>query len=215
MMDAVKYATAVSRLQSLAQEANDRWLRLGETDIGWPLDELWVGGRLLDGPAGPEELDTTAVILVLDEPADELPWLALHASGEWIGDQLRLTKLPIMWVYRPAVYPAWNAQYRRVLRFWSAKSGPDDEAIADLRERRFERLRLVEPTSTELADQLEVELEICRRHLHQVLDRYWDGDWRRQHKGFGVQPDDHLWRAAEAVHQIETALAEAGSRSEP
>jgi hypothetical protein len=204
MMDAVKYATAVSRLQSLAEEANERWLRLGETDIGWPLDELWVGGELLDGP---DELDSTAVILVLDEPADELPWLALHASGEWIGDQLRLTKLPIIWTYRPAVYPAWNARHRRVLRFWSGKSGPDIEAIEALRARRFDRLRMVEPSAAELADQLEVELEACRRQLRQVLDRYWDVDWRREHKGFGVQPEDHLWRAAEAVHEIETALA--------
>jgi hypothetical protein len=99
-----------------------------------------------------------------------------------------------------------------VLRFWSAKSGPDLEAIGDLRERRFDKLRLVEPTAAELADQLEVELDTCRRHLHRVLDRYWDDDWRREHKGFGVHPEDHLWRAAEAVHQIEAALADAGGR---
>jgi hypothetical protein len=209
MMESVKYATAVNRLQSLAEEANERWLRLGETDIGWPLDELWVAGELL---AGPDELETTAIILLLDEPADELPWLALHASGEWIGDQLRLTKLPVMWFYRPAVYPAWNAQYARVLRFWSAKSGPDHEAIEHLRERRFDQLRLVEPTAAELVDQLEVELEACRRRLHEVIERYWDEDWRRQHKGFGVHPEDHLWRAAEAVRQIEAALA--GARSQ-
>src|ERR1700730_8633744 len=122
MMDPVKYATAVNRLQTLAEEANDYWRRLGQTDIGWPLDELWVADRLLEGP---DELESTAVILILDEPADELPWLALHASGEWVGDQLRLTKLPITWVYRPAVYPAWNARYRRVLRFWSATPGSD------------------------------------------------------------------------------------------
>jgi hypothetical protein len=209
MMAGVKYATAVSRLQSLAELAQDFWTRLADTDIGWPLDELWVAGCLLDGPDG---LETTDVILMLDEPADDLPWMALHASGEWIGEQLRLTKLPIMWVYRPTVYPAWNARYSQVLRFWSARSGPDHEGIDTLRQRRFDLLRVVEATPAQMADQLEVELEGCRRHLHQVLDHYWDHDWRREHKGFGVHPEDHLWRAAEAVHEIEATLAAAHGR---
>ena len=206
MMSAMKYSTAVSRLRTLADEANDQWQRLGESDIGWPLDELWVAGELLSGP---EELDSIAMILMLDEPADELPWLALHPSGEWVGEQLRLTKLPVVWSYRPAVYPAWNARHQRVLRFWSAKAGPDTDVLDRLDQRRLDRLPVVEPTRAELADQLEVERDTCRRRLHQVLDSYWDVDWRRQHNGFGVQPEDYLWRAAEAVDEIEAALARA------
>jgi hypothetical protein len=141
----MKYSTAVSRLRSLADQANDHWQRLGDTEIGWPLDELWVAGEVLDGP---EELETLAIVLMLDEPADELPWLALHPSGEWIGDQLRLTKLPISWSLRPAVYPAWNATHQRVLRFWSAKAGPDRDVLEHLEERALTRLRVVEPTVT-------------------------------------------------------------------
>ncbi|HLY81461.1 MAG TPA: hypothetical protein VKQ71_00680 [Acidimicrobiales bacterium] len=199
----MKYATAVSRLQSVAEEANDHWLRFGDTEIGWPVDELWVAGELLDGP---EELDALAMILMLDEPVDELPWLALHASGEWVGERLRLTKLPIAWAYRPAVYPAWNARYQRVLRFWSAKAGPDREVIEQLSQRRLDRLPIVTPAPEELAVQLEVELEACRRYLGQVLEDYWDDGWRRRHRGFGVDPEDHLWRAAMAVHEIGDAL---------
>ena len=45
----MKYTTAVSRLRTLADEAHDHWQRLGESDIGWPLDELWVAGELLVG----------------------------------------------------------------------------------------------------------------------------------------------------------------------
>jgi hypothetical protein len=202
----VKYATAVSRLQSLAEEANDHWLRLGDTDIGWPLDELWVAGEMLDGP---QDLEVLAIILMLDEPVDELPWLALHASGEWIGERLRLTKLPIAWAYRPAVYPAWNARHRRVLRFWSTKAGPDHEVIEHLRNRQLDQLPVVTPAGAEWTGQLEAELDACGRYLGQVLDQYWDEGWRRQHKGFGVHPEDHLWRAAEAVHEISHALDEA------
>jgi hypothetical protein len=205
----VKYATAVSRLQSVAEEANDQWLRFGDTEIGWPVDELWVAGELLDGP---EQLDVVAMILMLDEPVDELPWLALHASGEWVGERLRLTKLPIAWAYRPAVYPAWNARYQRVLRFWSAKAGPDREVIEQLSHRRLDRVPIVTPAPEELAVQMEVELEACRRYLGRVLEDYWDDGWRRRHRGFGVDPEDHLWRAAMAVHEIGDALDAARGR---
>ncbi len=205
----MKYSTAVGRLRSLAGEANSIWLRLADTDIGWPLDELWVAGELLDGAA---ELETMAVILMLDEPADDVPWLALHPSGEWVGEQLRLTKLPIRWSYRPAVYPAWNPQHHRVLRFWSAKAGPDEEVLQQLEQRRLDRRRIVQPTAEELENQLDSELDVCRRRLRQILDQYWDEDWRRHHKGFGVHPEDYLWRAAEAVHEIEAALDDARSR---
>ena len=33
----MKYATAVNRLHSIAEEANDHWLRFGDTEIGWPV----------------------------------------------------------------------------------------------------------------------------------------------------------------------------------
>jgi hypothetical protein len=29
-------------------------------------------------------------------------------------------------------------------------------------------------------------------HLRQVTDAYWEREWRADHKGFGVHPDDHL-----------------------
>jgi hypothetical protein len=29
-------------------------------------------------------------------------------------------------------------------------------------------------------------------HLKQVIDSYEHRDWHREHKGFGVYPEDHL-----------------------
>jgi hypothetical protein len=48
-----------------------------------------------------------------------------------------------------------------------------------------------------------------RAHLRYVVDRYWDRDWRSNHKGFGTYPEDHLWRAATAVvdlHEVADGL---------
>jgi hypothetical protein len=45
----------VGHLESVGQQAND-YRRLRESDVGWPLDELWIGSELLDSPA---ELEAT------------------------------------------------------------------------------------------------------------------------------------------------------------
>jgi len=51
-------------------------------------------------------------------------------------------------------------------------------------------------------------LPVSRRHLRAVVDRYWDRDWRREHKGYDESPEGHLWRAAAAVAEIQDALEE-------
>ena len=204
----MKFATSVGHLESVGRQADD-YLRLRDTDIDWPLAELWVGGALLEGPS---ELETTPLILMLDAPPEELTWLALHPGGDWICEDLRVTKRPISARYRPTVYPAWNCRDRRVLRFWSSDSGYDDDAVQALRDRQFDRLPIVSPTSAEFESQLQLELELCQQHLNTVMDRYWDRDWRQERKGFGMYPEDHLWRAASAVREIQTALATSGTR---
>ncbi len=113
----------------MAEVANDR-LRLRPTEIGWPLDEMWATGALLE-PA--DEIDHGTVVLMIDLPPDELPWLAVHPTAEWIGEQLRLGKRPISWIYRPMTWPAWNVRDRQVTRFWSAESGLDHAVIDGLR----------------------------------------------------------------------------------
>lgn len=102
-------------------------LRLRNTDIGWPLEELWVTGELLSRAS---EVDTGAVVLVVDVPATEMPWLALHPTGEWIGEQL--------------------------------------------------------------------------------LEGYWEHDWRQAHKGYDETPEDHLWRAATAFVDVDDAVRRLG-----
>ena len=87
----MKFATSVGYLESIGQQANE-YLRFEDPDIGWPLDELWVGSELLDGPA---EIEATPLVVVLDASPEDLPWLALHPAGDWICEQLGLTKRPI------------------------------------------------------------------------------------------------------------------------
>lgn len=178
-------------------------MRLRGTDIGWPLEELWVTGDLLT-PL--HDLDAGTVVLVVDVPADEMPWLALHPTAEWIGDQLRLGKRPIGWCYRPLAWPAWSHQHRRLARFWNSAEGTDEAVIEALRSRDLPGLAVIVPEVTELVDQLRDEVIVSREHLRVILDNYWDRDWRRGHKGYDETPEDHLWRAATAVLEIDDAL---------
>lgn len=189
-------------LIEMAEVASDR-LQLRETDFGWPLEELWVTGDLL-GFA--ESVEVGSVVLVLDLPADELPWLALHPAGEWAGHELHLGKRPMRWSYRPLTWPVWNHTHRRLVRFWSAADGLDMGVIDALETRRFDGLVAAEPSKEHLVEQLQEELLVSRSHLRAMLHRYWDRDWRREHKGYDESPEDHLWRAASAVSEIQDAL---------
>jgi len=105
---AVKRSTTIRHLVEMAEVATER-ICLRETDIGWPLEEMWVTGELL-GSA--DTIETGAVVLVLDLPAEDLSWLTLHPAGEWVGDQLRLGKRPLRWCYRPLTWPVWNHEQR-------------------------------------------------------------------------------------------------------
>lgn len=188
----------------MAEVATER-LTLRDTDIGWPLEELWVTGDLLTTA---DTLEAGAVVLVLDVPAEELPWLARHPAGEWVGDQLRLGKRPMHWFYRPLTWPVWNHENRRLARFWSAESGIDATVIEALRSGRLDPLTVTEPDPVALREQLQAELNVSRRHLRAVLDGYWEREWRRHHSGRDESPEDHLWRAAAAVLEISEALSD-------
>lgn len=196
----MKRSTAIGHLVEMADVASQQQ-EIGE----WPLSEMWVSGDLLSLA---QSLEAGAVTLVLDLPAEELPWIAKHRTGEAVGHQLRLGKRPLHWCYRPRAWPAWTYQHRRVVKFWSAESGLDSSAIEALRSRRLDRLAVVEPSDEELATQLRAELAVSREHLRSVLEGYWDRDWRRSHKGYDESPEEHLWRAATAVSEMLDAVGE-------
>lgn len=197
----MKRSTAIRHLVEIAEVATDQ-LRLRSTEIGWPLDELWVTGALLE-PGN--EIDLGTVMLMIDLPPDELPWLVAHQTAESIGEQLRLGKRPMLWSYRPTAWPPWTYRHLRVALFWSATGGLDHSVIDTLESGAA--MDATEPDRDELVEQLGVELAVSKAHLRSILGRYWDRDWRRDNR-HRTSPEDQLWRAATAVTEIEEAIAE-------
>lgn len=199
----MKRSRAIGYLIEMAQVASQRQ-ELSDP-FSWPLNEMWVAGELLSTA---ETVEAGAVVLGLDLPAEELPWLSKHPTGESIGYQLRLGKRPLLWCYRPREWPPWTYQHRRVVKFWSADRGLDTSAIEALRSRSLDRLTIVEPSDDEMTAQLRVELAVSREHLRSLLEHYWEHDWRRRHRGYNELPEDHLWRAATAVSEMLSAAGD-------
>ncbi len=201
--DDVKRSTAVGHLVEMAEVATER-LTLRGGDIGWPLEELWAAGEFLDAS---DSMEHGTVILLLDVPREDLPLKAIHPAGEWIGDLLRLCKRPMFWSYRSMADPPWSGEHSRVVRFWSAAEGLDSAVIDSLQAGQPKDVDVIAPSDDELAAQLRHELVRSRAHLRSVVDGYWDRDWRHEHRN----PEDHLWRAASALSEIQDALDQRGA----
>jgi hypothetical protein len=96
------------------------------------------------------------------------------------------------------------------VRFWSP-AGPDESTLDALGERRLGDLHRLIPTTTEEAEQLHEELAASLAYLQRVDAVYWEREWRREHKGLGVYPEDHLWRATHGYLDLLAATQTAGS----
>ena len=156
---------------------------------------------------GPDTVDVIRLALVVDLPDDEVPWLARPAQAEAAVSLLRFDKYPLRWWWRPVGWPVWNHEISRPVRFWSRHDGPDEVALARLAERRLSDLEYQEPANAQAyRAQLETEWEISRRYLEHVVSSYHDREWRRDHKGFGVYPEDHLWWATRGWLELDDAL---------
>jgi hypothetical protein len=194
----MRRSTAVGQVERMVDAASDIH-RLNAHGLDIPLLEVWVGGAILD-PV--DRIDSYDVALMLDVPTDEVTWRAHDPAGDWIADRMRLTKLPVAWFVRPAGRPAYDRRMCRMIRVWST-AGTDRDAIDRLRRRDPTLRDAAAPVDT---THLATELAESRRHLATVLDRYHDHAWRREHTGGGVHPEDHLWRAAQAVRELTDAI---------
>jgi hypothetical protein len=195
----VKYSTAVARLRSCAADL-DRLAGVSEEPL---LFEAWVFGELLDLP---DQLDVISLALMVDLPADDVTWHARPQRTEAVASFLRFEKYPLRWFWRPAVWPVWNHAIDRAVRFWS-HTGTETAALDALEDRRLDALTVVAPSCADaLSQQLLTEHEAARQHLRDVVDRYDNREWRREHSGRGLHPDDHLWCAAKGLLDVDAAL---------
>jgi hypothetical protein len=185
----VRRSTAIKNLRTLI----DLCGRTDLPDADPTLLEVYAFGDILDPDI--DDMHDVDVALVIDLPVEDVTWWSLPIRTAWIIEVVRLNKLPVRAAWRPSVWPVWNHAIRQPLRIWSAADGADGEALDALSNGQADALRLPAPEADVEAEQLATELEASLAHLKRVRDDWDDREWRRNHKGFGVYPEDHLWRA--------------------
>ncbi|MGH8932075.1 MAG: DUF7711 family protein [Egibacteraceae bacterium] len=198
----MEYGTAVEHLRRVAA-ACDRY-------FGRTTHPLCVGayayGELIEGAA---RLESASVVFALDLPPEEVPWGI--ESREVRGFVQHFIRVPLRWSCRPAAGPIATPEIQRPVRFWSL-DGVDEDVLDALAGRRFDQLPVVpDPDPADLA----AELGRTLRHLRTVVDRFWEPGWRREHKGGGVYPEQHLWNAAWAYLQMLEPLSPRRDTGEP
>jgi hypothetical protein len=195
----MRYGKAVHRLQTIAercQQVSGLW------DEAPPLTGAYAFGEVLDGP---EQLDVVQVAFVLDHPAEELTWGARPTSCSGLPYLLELDKAPVDWYWRPAAWPVSNHVIIRPLRIWSP-GGADTAALEALAGRAADSLRLPSPDPRQEDEQLAFELEASLGYLRQIRDGYWERDWRAEHRGSGIYPENHLWDAVHGYLDLRDAV---------
>ncbi|HEY1574294.1 MAG TPA: hypothetical protein VGG05_23350 [Pseudonocardiaceae bacterium] len=186
----MRYRRAVERLRLLADVC--QWTTRLPVDEPF-LREAYVFGEV---PDGADPIESVQVALTLDLPPDEVPWCSQPQGTAWLVDSLRLDKGGFAYWWRSRHEPVWNYLIRDPVRFWSL-DGPDEGVLGDLRDRRLADLPRITATPAELRRRTRVELDRALGQLHAVHQKYWDRDWRHEHRGLGRYPENHLWEAAD------------------
>jgi hypothetical protein len=194
----MRYATAAHRLHSIAEDC-DRHAKFWEEPL---VVAAYVYGELLRGP---EELELLQIALVVDLPPHEVTWLAEPPAAAAFAEVIGLGRAAVEWWWRPVLWPVWNHEIRGPVRFWSL-DGLDDAALEAIAQRRLAELHRLVPSAAEELEQLEEELSASLTHLRKAAESYWDREWRRDHRGLGVYPEHHLWRATKGYLDVLTAV---------
>jgi hypothetical protein len=192
--ESVKWSRAVHHLDELAHVCADM---AGRPATIFPLrvTALWAFGNVLTSR---DDLDWLNVVLAVDLPVEEVAWFCPPAGAEHWSQATRLSKNPVVAMWRSTKAPLWNHRIRRPLLIWDEHGAPNESGIAvdglsALRDGSAEALRLPEPTPGEMASRLEAELAVSFRALKSTTAAY---EQRRFSPGKLEPVADALWRAS-------------------
>jgi hypothetical protein len=101
----------------------------------------------------------------------------------------------------------WNHAIERAVRVWAKGTGGEAAALSALEQGRLDGVMVDGPPSRDaLRAQVAVERAVAQSYLAEVVESFYERDWRRAHQGGGVHPEDHLWCAAAGFMDLDTAL---------
>lgn len=196
----MRWSRAVHHLEELATICADM---AGRPATIFPLrvTQLWAFGDVLDSQ---DDLEWLQVALVVDLPVDEVAWFCHPAGSEHWSNATRLTKNPVVALWRSQRAPVWNHHIRRPLLIWDEADEVDghgvaSEALSALREGTTDPLRLAEPAPSELHVRLQNELANSHQALMSATAAY---EARRFSPGKLEPVADALWRASQGYLDV-------------
>ncbi|WP_285743704.1 hypothetical protein [Lentzea sp. NBRC 105346] len=193
----MKWTRAVHHLSELAEKCAE--LATGPS-YSLSVRQLWAFGNIL-GPA--DDLEWVNVVLVVDLPVEDVPWLSQPHGAEHWANAARLPKNPIVGLWRSAHAPVWNHHIVRPALVWDVESGVDEAVLTAVREGRGEDVRTSAPPADELRARLEDELALCLASLRRQTKEYDDRRWA---PGKLTPVSDALWRASDGYLDVLDAL---------
>lgn len=191
----MKWSRAVYHLESLAQTCAEM---AAKPQSIFPLCvvQLWAVGGILGAV---REIETVTVALGVDLPVDEVPWLSEPPGAQHWASATRLTKNPIVPLWRSIHAPIWNHYIDRPALLWDSTGGVAEKTMAALREGRADSVRPSVPTADERRARLDDELRVS---LLALRGRSRDYDERRWKPGKLEPIADALWRASDGYLDV-------------
>ena len=192
----MRYAQAVKKLRRLARACG----RVGV----WPpweepfLVEMYAFGAVVEGA---DPLEVVQVAGVINLPPAKVLWNSSPYGTQQLANDLRLGDGGYEYRWRSHLDPVWNHYIQGPVRIWS-RAGAEEATLDALAKRRFDDLRRLVPDPAEQQRQLLAEVDAAQRRLRRVRDRYWDREWRREHKGPGQHPENELWEAVSGYLEL-------------
>jgi hypothetical protein len=186
----MKWTRAVHHLEALAQTCAEIATHPCSA-FSLRVVQLWAVGDILGAV---RDVETVTVALAVDLPIDDVPWLSKPPGSQHWADATRLTKNPVIVLWRSAYAPVWNHHIDRPALLWDRASGVVEETLAALKQGRGDRVRLPAPALDELRTHLDKELTVSLRALRDATHTYEDRRWS---PGKLEAAADALWRASD------------------
>lgn len=136
--------------------------------------QLWAFGDVLGAPRDLEHVD---LVLGVDLPVGEVPWLTVPPGGSHWLQMTRLPKNPVVVWWRSAHGPVWNHRVVRPLLVWDREQGVREDAVEALGQGRGAASGLDAPSAVDLRARIEAELTIVLEALRVTTRTYVDRRW--------------------------------------
>lgn len=194
----MKRSRGVQHLAMLAEAlAGARWL-----EDGLRPTSLWAFGDILDPAVG--QLDWVRIAVTLNLPPDDVHWFARPHGVEWLADRLRISKSPLVCMWRSDAVPVWNHFVDRPVLVWDESQGVLQVPLEALQSGRdVEQWRLPAPTADELRARLEEEAAVSYRAMQRAVSSYDQNRWSREKLSRLADP---LWDATAGYLDVREAL---------